>query len=839
MKRLVKTVLLGLAASAATASWAADHYWYGKSTSDVTQAEWNDGIGTWSSDVYFITEKDLKDGAASVTTLDFSNIDQDTVVKKFCVANGLDDERVVTFTGGAKFDELHVGYWGSSAEYSGRLVLDGAYTTGYLEIGPWFKQSYAITGMVEVARSSSLAVNGNTKMGTSTQGVGVLVVKGDMDSNGTLTAGSAAGGKGFVVVDGGTLDVTGELQLADNDDTEAKMTITNATVTASSWVCIGRNGARRTAVCTVDNGGYILHTVDSASTGLFCIGNLGGDDSHNELIVNEGGRVHTYGNVRVGESGSAILTMNGGTFRAATASGGMRYIIMNSANTAYDTTINLNGGVIECGRITTGGSGTGSAKLNFNGGTLRAVAANTIIPDQSDLTVTVGDNGGTIDTAGFDLTVETKIEGSGVLTVTGGGSVTFTERPTCDVVAEDGTRVTLFYSIGEVPSAVSLGVGEFMRFDLSSETEADKEVELAENVSITTTDSSPVVEHIVIKNSSGLYWNISYEGNKLTATSFAASSYTQAATGDFTIFTGYYNADYPTDQVESWVNGFPTKETMVIAASAVMKMYGNTNVHCDNFQMFGDLTIEGKVKYRNFRPHTVTGAGTLTFTTGTDTFGYLEANNDDGYPCTINVPVILAGQARVSSYPNNLLTFNRAVTIAANADVDDNNGGVSSVFADDLTVNGTYRSGYTTEIASGKTLSGVGTLDGSLELNGIVAPGTNTAETLTVTGAATFNSGSSLLVTIGEDGASSCLALTGEGTVDVANISVDVANKSALVRNSGYEYTVMTAENGILTGRRRGGVKASDGSFWRAKISSDAKSLVLVHSFGGLSVFVR
>jgi hypothetical protein len=255
--------------------------------------------------------------------------------------------------------------------------------------------------------------------------------------------------------------------------------------------------------------------------------------------------------------------------------------------------------------------------------------------------------------------------------------------------------------------------------------------------------------------------------------------------------------------------------------------------------MFGDLTIEGMKQYRNFRPHTVTGFGTLTFTTGTDAFGYLEANNDEGYPCTIDVPVILAGQARITSYPNNLLTFNRAVTIAANADVDDNNGGVSSVFADDLTVNGTYRSGYTTEIASGKTLSGVGTLDGSLELNGIVAPGTNTAETLTVTGAATFNSGSGLLVTIGEDGASSCLVLTGEGTVDVANLSIDVTNKSALVRNSGHEYTVITAKNGCLIGQRSGGVKASDGSFWRAKISSDAKSLVLVQSFGGLAVFVR
>lgn len=255
--------------------------------------------------------------------------------------------------------------------------------------------------------------------------------------------------------------------------------------------------------------------------------------------------------------------------------------------------------------------------------------------------------------------------------------------------------------------------------------------------------------------------------------------------------------------------------------------------------MFGDLTIEGMVRYRNFRPHTVTGAGTLTFTTGTDAFGYLEANNDEEYPCTIDVPVILAGQARITSYPNNLLTFNRAVTIAANADVDDNNGGVSSVFADDLTVNGTYRSGYTTEIASGKTLSGVGTLDGSLELNGIVAPGTNTAETLTVTGAATFNSGSSLLVTIGEDGASSCLALTGEGTVDVANISVDVANKSALHHRSGCEYTIMTVANGSIDGKVAGAVTAADGSVWKAFVSEDGKSLVLRECRRGLFIMIK
>ena len=140
------------------------------------------------------------------------------------------------------------------------------------------------------------------------------------------------------------------------------------------------------------------------------------------------------------------------------------------------------------------------------------------------------------------------------------------------------------------------------------------------------------------------------------------------------------------------------------------------------------------------------------------------------------------------------------------------------------------------EIASGKTLSGVGTLDGSLEVNGIVAPGTNTAETLTVTGAATFNSGSGLLVTIGEDGASSCLVLKGEGTVDVSNISVDVANKSALHHRSGCEYTIMTVANGSIVGKVAGTVTADDGSVWKAFVSDGGKSLVLRKCRRGLII---
>jgi hypothetical protein len=217
-------------------------------------------------------------------------------------------------------------------------------------------------------------------------------------------------------------------------------------------------------------------------------------------------------------------------------------------------------------------------------------------------------------------------------------------------------------------------------------------------------------------------------------------------------------------------------------------------------------------------------------------YGYFEAHKGS-YACTVDVPVVLGEYARVSSYPGYLLTFNKSVTFAAGATVN-NNAEAAPVFNGDVTVESGARwiCSLSTVIASGKTLSGSGTIDGSLELNGIVAPGTNTAETLTVTGAATFNAGSKLVASIGENGATSCLALTGEGTVDVANLSIDVANKSALHHRSGYEYTIMTVDNGSIVGKVAGTVTADDGSVWKAFVSDDGTSLVLRECRRGLLI---
>ncbi len=145
-------------------------------------------------------------------------------------------------------------------------------------------------------------------------------------------------------------------------------------------------------------------------------------------------------------------------------------------------------------------------------------------------------------------------------------------------------------------------------------------------------------------------------------------------------------------------------------------------------------------------------------------------------------------------------------------------------------------------VNSDGTLGGSGAINGSLTVNGTVAPGTNTAETLTVAGTTTFNSGAKLAATIGTDGASSCLALTASDEVSLANLKFQIPDVSQLRHNSGYTYTLLTAENGSISGKPRfvSGMRTTygaDGSRWILGV--DGTSVKLTETTMGFAVIIR
>ena len=249
----------------------------------------------------------------------------------------------------------------------------------------------------------------------------VAIAGGTITTAGNCSFG--ADGTTIASMTGGTLNVGSEFILGDGNNATVDFTLENATVESASYVCIGRSGTGRKVKMTIGNGGNLLHT---GGKGNLVIGNLVGVNSSNELVVNEGGYVRTYNDICVGESGPAVLTVNGGLVQAQLANGNARWVYMNSGSANYNTVLNLNGGVLATASLRRSKtSEETTATVNFNGGTLRAThASSEFVPAATGFSLNFLENGGTIDTEGNADTIAAAITGTGVLTKKGLGTLT-------------------------------------------------------------------------------------------------------------------------------------------------------------------------------------------------------------------------------------------------------------------------------------------------------------------------------------------------------------------------------------------------------------------------------
>jgi autotransporter-associated beta strand protein len=198
----------------------------------------------------------------------------------------------------------------------------------------------------------------------------------------------------------------------------------NSFSAAAGIVGIGDNAG--TSGLTV-SGGTTLFTIDD---NRMLVGNKG-----TASITIDGGVLSITGSqaVIVGgdiqyalDNATGLITVNSGTLEML-GSGGLLLGVNASGETFTNTTnangtITLNGGVFATARPITAFSGTNPSTgiVNFNGGTLRAMASST-----SMLTVTsanVQDGGAVIDTNGFDVTIANPLVAAGVGGLTKSGS---------------------------------------------------------------------------------------------------------------------------------------------------------------------------------------------------------------------------------------------------------------------------------------------------------------------------------------------------------------------------------------------------------------------------------
>ena len=190
------------------------------------------------------------------------------------------------------------------------------------------------------------------------------------------------------------------------------------------WI---ENNASGTVTFSGSQGtGLTIGTLGSDDQGL----NIGTGQAGGSLIV-DGVRVQSCHDLKIGNSGDGHLTVrNDGVVKCLSNEGWAKWVVLGVGGSNKSVSITLeSGGTLEAWHIqryTT----SGSCDIHLNGGTLRALASTQLIGDNWSQgrypTTTVWEGGGTIDTQGFDVTIDAPVTGSGPIFKSGSGTLTIT-----------------------------------------------------------------------------------------------------------------------------------------------------------------------------------------------------------------------------------------------------------------------------------------------------------------------------------------------------------------------------------------------------------------------------
>ncbi len=598
-------------------------------------------------------------------------------------------------------------------------------------------------------------------------------------------------GTGYLTVNGGKVTTTDQFNVGINGATSV-FEMNGGEVVVGSESYWGAD-ANTTATANINaNGALTLN----AKLNL-----VNGNGSTCTVNV-DGGKIFACADLQLASGGNDTSTAtlnisNGGEVTCETEAGGALWVKLSSSGTSKSV-ININkGGILKAWHFQQ--ISTGESEINFNGGTLVALGSDNrfnayLIGDtnnnghDSHLSVTVGENGGTLDVNGKAIKIKNVvIGGTGRLTITGGGSVKFEAVPTCPLYIEEGV---VELPVGASSANVTLGSKGYLQFDLSSITSDPGATQtLASSVTITPPEGEDVAEHIIVNNGSTktlpFFWNVGYANNTLTAT--YTTSEGNKTTGNFTIYTGYKSeaATEPCD----WVNGFPNENTKMIIPYATKLILWQSSVHCGELVLNGDLELAQTNKgddnrYKNFQPRRVTGDGTLIISFPW-TYGYFESKIASGLATEyfsqtdVDVPVIVTGTPKMSGKAEYPLNFNKSVTINSGASVTLN------------TDNYTYHVNFNGDLKVDGTL----TLNSKVpELRGAIA-GSGT-----ISGSFTTAEGAVLKSTASADGGVySATCLTVEGNADLSNATVEIEGGEALADAGSSTEIILLKATGKIT----------------------------------------
>jgi autotransporter-associated beta strand protein len=281
-------------------------------------------------------------------------------------------------------------YTGATTVRAGKLILSGSSSGGGL-----ITVADTTGGKASLEVSGTIADSNALNLGSGIDSVGALRQTAGSVTRNLMALGVTPGSYGAASVSGGSLVITGDMNVASwgssfqsGGGRGGLVEISGGTVAVGGWLCMSRWGGNQDAVLNVSGG-----SLTYAGGGLVANWNADGADT-SVITVSGSGSIATTNNSAINLSWSG-----------------------SAANTGI---LNLNGGTVTPARVV-GGRGF----VNFDGGTLRANS------DQGDFLAVsaarIYSGGATIDTNTRNITISQALlapadDGVATIPVTDGGS---------------------------------------------------------------------------------------------------------------------------------------------------------------------------------------------------------------------------------------------------------------------------------------------------------------------------------------------------------------------------------------------------------------------------------
>ena len=268
-----------------------------------------------------------------------------------------------------------------------------------------------------------------------------------------------ATGAGVVLVNGGTMNSSGEMWLGTSPTNDAfgALIINGGTVSSDSWVALGRgtvSGSASSRGLILVNGGTL-----NVNGGNLSIGATALNRNAMSVMAVSSGTVNVTNGIFVGEALSGFLDISGGSVVTRTNNG----VRIKSTGTGTGI-LNLRAGTLTAGFIQAGTGGT--SILNFDGGQLNA-SMNTNGFMQGITAAYIYGGGATINSGTNNITIAQPLlapTGDGVTSIAFTGGSNYVAPPIVEITGGGGRGATALAQIdsnGNLTNIVvtSTGVG--------------------------------------------------------------------------------------------------------------------------------------------------------------------------------------------------------------------------------------------------------------------------------------------------------------------------------------------------------------------------------------------